>query len=244
MPPFELPVRAIVVDFDGTVCPADVSEEILKAFAPREWWDIDLEFQRGEIGSRECLLRQTALLSGSQEDMLRLALEDFAVDASFPPLVDWARSRGIEVAVASDGMGFYVEPMLRAADVEGVAVLTNAVLARGPSEGFAFPNGHPVCQTCGTCKMRIVLDYRRRYGPVAFVGEGHSDRFGALYADVVFANKHLIEICRADRVAFIEWVTFDDVRAGLEGLRTIPAPVAPDVCPGWTIENPSSPSHP
>ena len=38
-------VRAVVIDFDGTICPQDVSEEILQAFALPEWWDIDLEFR-------------------------------------------------------------------------------------------------------------------------------------------------------------------------------------------------------
>ena len=40
-------VTSIVVDFDGTICEQDVSEELLQAFAPASWWDIDLEFRRG-----------------------------------------------------------------------------------------------------------------------------------------------------------------------------------------------------
>jgi len=228
-------VRAVVIDFDGTICPQDVSEEILQAFALPEWWDIDLEFQRGEIGSRECLIRQAALLSGGQEEMLHYAIEHFPLEPSFAPFVAWARERGIEPAVASDGMGFYVEPMLRAGGVPGLPVLTNAAGPDGPANGFTFPSGHPVCVGCGTCKMRIVQGYRERVGPVAFVGEGHTDRYGALYSDVVFAKKHLPEICRADGVPFLPWETFDDVRLGLESLRELPGPVAPAVCPGWTI---------
>jgi 2-hydroxy-3-keto-5-methylthiopentenyl-1-phosphate phosphatase len=70
-------------------------------------------------------------------------------------------------------------------------------------------------------------------GPVAFIGEGHSDRYGALYADVVFAKKHLVDICRADGVTFHPWETFDDVRTGLESLNGIPERVGPERCPGW-----------
>src|SRR5207248_7750514 len=114
MPPSPPPVRAIVVDFDGTVVDEDVSEEILQAFAPREWWDIDLEFQRGEIGSRECLTRQAALLHGTQEDMLAYAVSHHRLDPTFGPFASWAHGSGITVAVASDGFGFYVEAMLRA----------------------------------------------------------------------------------------------------------------------------------
>jgi 2-hydroxy-3-keto-5-methylthiopentenyl-1-phosphate phosphatase len=227
-------VSALVIDFDGTICPHDVSEEILDAFAPPEWWDIDLEFQRGYIGSRECVVRQAKLLEGSQRAMLDFALERYRVEPSFPPLVRWAKEAGVEVTVASDGFGFYVEPMLRAAGLEGLAVLTNDLVLNGGSPRFAFPNGHPVCVGCGTCKMRAVLE-RQASGFVAFVGEGHSDRYGALYADVVFAKKHLVEICRRDGVPFLPWETFDDVRKAIEKLASLPGPVSPAVCPGWTL---------
>jgi 2,3-diketo-5-methylthio-1-phosphopentane phosphatase len=226
-------VRAAVIDFDGTICPQDVSEEILQVFAPPEWWDIDLEVQRGEIGSRECLVRQAALLRGSQEEMLDYAMSTFEVDPTFPPFVAWTRQAGIEVAVASDGYGFYIEPMLRASGIEGISVLSNRLDIDGDGPSLAFPNAHPRCIGCGTCKMGVVLGHRERRGPVAFVGEGHSDRYGALYADVVFAKKQLVDICRADGVPFLPWDSFDDVRRGLEQLDAAPGPVAPEVCPGW-----------
>lgn len=228
-------VRSVVIDFDGTICPQDVSEEILRAFAPAEWWDIDLEFQRGEIGSRECLLRQGALLRGKRDDMLAFVLDRFPLDPTFPPFVAWARARGLELAVASDGLGFYVEPMLHAAGIQGLAVLTNRFAREKGTPAFGFPNAHPDCVGCGTCKMNAVLGYRQRSGPVAFVGEGHSDRYGALYADLVFASKHLVDICRKDGVAFLPWQTFDDVRDGLERTERLPERVAPVVCPGWTL---------
>ena len=231
----ELPVRSVVVDFDGTICPQDVSEEILKAFAPRDWWEIDLQFQRGEIGSRECLTRQAELLAGRQAEMLSFVLDRFSVDPTFPPFVSWARARGLELSIASDGLGFYIEAMLDAAGVHGVPVKTNAFsLDRGRIE-LGFPNAHPFCEGCGTCKMRIVRTHRYRFGSVAFVGEGHSDRYGALYADLVFATKHLAEICGRAGVPFIRWDTFDDVRQGLEGVAGSPGARNPAVCPGWTI---------
>ena len=231
-------IRAIVIDFDGTICPQDVSEEILEAFASPEWWDIDLEFQRGEIGSRECLVRQAALLKGSRDQMLRLAMERYPLDPTFAPFVRWARGAAIEVAVASDGLGFYIPEMLRAVGIEGIPVLTNEVFVPGdaPVE-VRFPQAHPVCVGCGTCKMRIVLDHRERYGPVAFVGEGHTDRYGALYSDLVFAKKHLVDICRSDGVTYLPWQTFDDVRRGLIELAVVPGPVAPDRCPGWMVSS-------
>jgi 2-hydroxy-3-keto-5-methylthiopentenyl-1-phosphate phosphatase len=229
----ELPVRTVVVDFDGTVVPQDVSEEILGTFAQPGWWDIDLEFQRGEIGSRACLLQQAALLRGPQAEMLRFAVERYPLDPTFGPFARWAIRSGMAVAVASDGLGFYIEAMFEAAGIEGLAVHTNRTLIEnGSSPVVSFPQSHPVCTTCGVCKMSVVQRYRAS-GPVAFVGEGHTDRYGALYSDLVFAKKHLPEICRSDGVRFVEWTTFDDVRSVLATMRAAPGAVAPERCPGW-----------
>jgi 2-hydroxy-3-keto-5-methylthiopentenyl-1-phosphate phosphatase len=80
--------------------------------------------------------------------------------------------------------------------------------------------------------MNAVLAARAR-GPVAFVGEGASDRYGALYADVAFAKDRLVDIAGRDGVPFVAWETFDDVRRHLETLETIPGPVGGERCPGW-----------
>lgn len=237
-----LPVAAVVVDFDGTVCPKDVSEELLGAFAEPGWWEVDLAFQRGEVGSRECLVRQARMVRATQEEMLAFALERFPLDPTFRPFAEWARGRGLELVVASDGMGFYVEPMLRRAGLAWVPVLTNEVRFEPEGPRFAFPHAHEACVGCGTCKMRAVLDRRERLGPVAFVGEGHSDRYGALYADLVFAKDQLAELCWAEGVPYRPWETFEDVRRGLEAVGEPPRRTRPSRCPGWTEPGPASPA--
>jgi 2-hydroxy-3-keto-5-methylthiopentenyl-1-phosphate phosphatase len=75
----------------------------------------------------------------------------------------------------------------------------------------------------------------RAGGPVAFVGEGRSDRFAALYADVVFAKDVLVDVARTDGVPFLPWDTFDDVRETLETLDVMPGPVGGERCPGWRL---------
>jgi 2,3-diketo-5-methylthio-1-phosphopentane phosphatase len=226
-------VRSVVVDFDGTICPQDVSEALLDRFGDPSWWEIDLAFQRGEIGSRECLVRQGALLRADRDEMLAFALDGFAIRPSFPAFARWASASGVRVVVASDGFGFYVRPMLRVGGVEGVDVLVNeSSVSAAEGASLSFPHAHPVCVGCGVCKMRAVLDCRRD-GRVAFVGEGHSDRYGALYADVVFAQQHLVGICRQDGIPFVPWDDFDDVRSALEQGANA-TPVGPEVCPGWT----------
>jgi 2-hydroxy-3-keto-5-methylthiopentenyl-1-phosphate phosphatase len=236
------------MDFDGAICPRDVSEALLETFADPGWLDVEDDLRAGRIGLRETILRQASLLRADLDTMLHHAIDRFDLQPSFAPFVRWARHAGLRLAVATDGLGFYIEPMLTAGGIDlkpgGVAVYANRFGPRPDGEGpqLTFPRGHPRCVGCGTCKMNAVLEQRRRFGPVAFVGEGHSDRYGALYADVTFAKHHLVDLCRGDGVPFLPWDTFDDVRAGLERLTAsrapLPGPVAPTVCPGWTEPQP------
>ena len=230
--------RAILCDFDGTIVDEDVSEQLLATHGAPEWEAIDHEFMRGEIGSRECAERQVALLGGSRDELIDDAIARFHVDETFAPFVLWCREREIEISVVSDGFGFYIERMLAAGGVASVPVLTNRTVFGGERPRLEFPFAHGECIGCGTCKMRAVFEARERTGgPVAFVGEGHTDRYGALYADLVFAKKYLPALCDEMGVPYRTWDSFADIRAALEsGIEPDErAAAAPERCPGWTL---------
>ena len=230
-------VASVVVDFDGTACLHDVAEHLLDEFAIGDWVGLDEAWERGELGSRQTVARQSAMLDAERSTLLEHATTHCVMDPTFAPFVTWGHGEGIEVAIASDGFGFYIEPLLVAAGVPSVTVVTNEQTwdGHGRPGGLTFPNRHPECVGCGTCKMKAVLDQQRTRGAVAFVGEGPSDRYGALYADVTFAKLELIEHCERDGVAFVPWNDFDDVRRWLEGAELLPGPVSPTLCPGWTL---------
>jgi len=222
------PIGSILVDFDGTACLHDVAEHLLMRFGDPSWPSYDEAWERGEISAREGIRAQAAMLTASTDDLLAYALDHCPIDPTFGPFVRWAADGDIPVSVVSDGFGFYIQPMLRSAGLDGIRVIANSWRAGQMS----FPNGHGVCIGCGTCKMRAVLEAP---GPVAFVGEGNSDRFGALYADIVFAKDALVGWCERDGVPYVPWEDFDDVRVRLDAGDALPGPVAPDPCPGWRV---------
>ena len=231
-----LAVRAILVDFDGTASLDDVSEVLLQEFGDPGWPLYDELVDRGEMGLREAGRHQSGMLGGTKDEMLAFALDRCSLDPTFAPFVAWAAENALAVTVVSDGFGFYIRPMLEAAGLGRLEVLTNELVVDGERPRLFHPHGHPVCRGCGTCKMLAAVGARERLGPVAFVGEGQSDRYGALYSDIVFAKKDLVRICQADRVPFLPWETFDDVRRALEETDRLPGPVAPQWCPGWRLD--------
>ena len=229
-----LPVRALLVDFDGTACLQDVSEMLLDAFGDPGWKALDDAVDWGEMGLREAAGLQAAMLHGSSAQMLAYALEHAELAPTFAPFVEWADANGLPITLASDGFAIYIRPLLEQAGLGRLEVVTNELVLEDGRVRLRHPNAHPVCVGCGTCKMLVARRLRETHGSIAFVGEGQSDRYGALYSDIVFAKDALVKICDQDDVPYLPWDTFDDVRNALETLGSLPGPADPEPCLGWT----------
>jgi hypothetical protein len=101
----------------------------------------------------------------------------------------------------------------------------------GVRAAMTFPNGHPDCFVCGTCKRRRVLGHQAMGRTVVFIGDGESDRYAAAYSDVIFAKRALIDLCEREGWTFTPWEDFAGLAQWLD--RTIGAWRAdPDSLPG------------
>ena len=130
--------------------------------------------------------------------MLAFALDrGYAVERRSPRFALWAASAGIEVAVASDGFGFYVGPMLERREPGASGSGERDLVLQGPAPGVPF--GHPSLVGCGTCKILACSVPRDASGPVAFVGEGTPTLRGAVRGPW-FRQAASVDICDRDGV--------------------------------------------
>ena len=225
------PVASVIVDFDGTACAHDAAIDLLDRFAPPDWREREAAAGAQGLPLRGLIDLEASMLAAPLEQMVAFVLDHCPLEPTFAPFVRGLRERNVDVAIASDGFGFYISPILEREGLGDVGVVTNTWRGEGT---MTYGRAHPECVGCGTCKMNAVLAARSR-GRVAFVGEGWSDRFAALYADVTFAKDVLVELAAADGVPFVAWSDFDDVMRALETMPALPGPVDPTTCPGWTV---------
>ena len=208
--------RAVLTDFDGTVTRTDVAEDILEAFAPRAWWDIEEEHRARKIGTREAMVRQFALVRATEADVLRFVDDHVLLDETFPAFVAYCRGRGIPLEIVSEGLDVYLHHLLRRWGID-VPVRTNRAAFEDGRVTISYPYADPTCTLCGTCKLLRLFELRTRGYRVAYVGDGHSDLCPAIEADVVFAKKELADLCREEQIDFIPFDTFADVQREMDG---------------------------
>ncbi|WP_183043805.1 haloacid dehalogenase-like hydrolase, partial [Pseudomonas lactis] len=90
-------------DFDGTITPTDVIDNVLQRFAGPEWETIEQQWLDGHIGSRECLSRQLALIKATPAELLAY-FDSVEIDPDFPDFVDHVMGLGASIEVVSDGI--------------------------------------------------------------------------------------------------------------------------------------------
>lgn len=205
------PPLAILVDYDGTIAQTDVSDALMADFVTEEWEARAAEYDAGLVGSRRLMEWEVGLITTDPA-----ALRAFAAaqphDPGFAPLVRRARAAGIPVEVVSDGFGFFIPAALAALGVPDVPVVSASTTfdASGRAR-IEFPNGHPACFVCGTCKRNRVLAHQAAGRAVVFIGDGESDRYAAGYSDIVFAKGALARLCTVNGWPFTPWSEFAEI---------------------------------
>ena len=213
----EVPL-AILVDYDGTIAQTDVSDAVMAQFVTEEWEAKVVEYDAGLSGSRRLMDWEVGLIS-APPDALRAVAAAQPHDAGFVPMVRRAQAAGIPVEVVSDGFGFFIPAALESLGVGDLPLVTaDTTFPPGERPRIDFPNGHPRCFVCGTCKRARVLAHQAAGRAVIFVGDGESDRYAAGYSDIVFAKHGLVNLCLEYGWPFRRWTEFREIDAWLAGV--------------------------
>jgi 2-hydroxy-3-keto-5-methylthiopentenyl-1-phosphate phosphatase len=228
----EVPL-AILVDYDGTIAITDVGDTVMADHVTADWEPIVAAYDAGVIGSRNTMLAEIELLRATEAELMATAAAQ-PHDLGFVPFVARARSAGIPIEIVSDGFGFFIPAAMERLGLRDLPIVTATTTFDGVRARMAFPNGHPTCFVCGTCKRQRVLAHQAAGRSVVFVGDGESDRYAAGYADVVFAKASLVRICLEYGWPFRRWTEFAEIERWLAGVvaawrrdpTSLPGPVA------------------
>ncbi|HKT12784.1 MAG TPA: MtnX-like HAD-IB family phosphatase [Terriglobia bacterium] len=204
-------------DFDGTITRLDVTDEILKQFADPSWREVEGQWLRGDIGSRECFERQAALVRVTAKQLNAL-IDAIPLDPGFAEFFHFLKARQLPFYIVSDSFDYVIRRVLKRVGADGELrngrhlFSTGLELEAGRMRAV-FPHSNHGCKhNCATCKPAIIRRVRKKQQPVIFIGDGLSDRFAVEVADVVFAKHELLAYCRERSLACRPFESFADVQ--------------------------------
>ncbi|WP_395024479.1 MtnX-like HAD-IB family phosphatase [Comamonas odontotermitis] len=212
-------------DFDGTISLLDVTDTLLTRFGMPGWQELEAQWERGEIGSRECMKGQVALLDMS-EDELRAHLDTIEIDPAFAGFVAVANSHAIGIQVVSDGIDYAIRHVLARHGLAHLEVIANRLVRVSERRWHLdSPWASAHCQRAsGNCKCERLAEQQRLHGRVLYVGDSTSDFCVSHTADFVLAKHKLIAYCEKHGISHAPFTTFADATALLEkvtlGLET------------------------
>ncbi len=205
---------AYLCDFDGTISPRDIGAAFAERFSPDGAASRVPElatWMAGTTGHRELTRAQCATIRATEPQALEFT-RGFRLDPRFAPFVREALGRGDAVMVVSEGFDFYLRDHLVREGLGDLPWAANKLVFEADGRVTPeFPFADPACESCGNCKAQHVRRYRSRGYHAVLVGDGTSDRHGALAADAVLARGSLLEWCRAEGLPYSEFRDFDDV---------------------------------
>lgn len=212
----------LFLDFDGTISERDAIDAMLEAFADPRWLAIEEQWKAGRIGSRQCLRAQISLVRAAPRDVNAM-LDSIKVDEGFGVLLETCAKARVPVQVVSDGFDYCIRRILSNANqqvarlISGVPIFSSHLKPSGERWRAEFPYFAESCaHGCATCKPEVMQQLGGSQSFHIFVGDGLSDRYAALSADLVFAKKGLAKFCREQSIAYLPYESLREVAAYLD----------------------------
>jgi len=203
--------QIVLIDFDNTITPFDVLDDIIKRFSvDRRWVALEKAWKEGRIGSKECLEGQLRSVRITKNGLSRY-LSSVRVDPSFKRLLSLFKKRGIKTIIVSDSFSFIIKQILKKNMVRELPIYSNRMRFRKDVIIPAFPYRDGRCHRCANCKKMHLSKYRDRYKMVIYIGDGLSDLCPAKHSDLVFAKGSLLGYMRREKKRCVEFKDLGDV---------------------------------
>jgi len=214
-------IATILCDFDGTVTVQDTGHVILNHFTGDRWIPINDAWRRFEVTTKQRAQQQWSMIQATPET-LGAVVDTVTFDPHFDELVAFCRERDYRLHIVSDGFDWYIARLLARHGHPDIPFTANHLRFEDGQLTLSFRHQHPTCRMSGNCKLMIAREMRRD-GPVIYVGDGYSDRGGALMADRVMAKGRLLTYCRQHGIPHRQFADFAEVlRIVQAGVEQIP----------------------
>ncbi|HZY69780.1 MAG TPA: HAD-IB family phosphatase [Thermoplasmata archaeon] len=230
-PPRDDVPLSLMIDFDGTLVEPNVAIVLVEQFCPdgaRVANEVDLLLHSGKMTLREAWEREAALMRADQiPEMIDYVVRHIPLREGAHELLGLLARHRVPTQIVSGGLDFYIDPVLKR---EGIDLPVRSDTSTTAPDGHLrvlHPHGHATCRLCGICKAQVVRGSGGNGTRVAFVGDGSTDQYAAEVADIVFARRRLLDLCRKRGIPAYPFEAFPPVTERLRGWLEEGEPLPP-----------------
>ena len=206
--------KIIISDFDGTITKKDTLYYFFKENASDDWTTVEELWKSRKIGSKECLIREFNLVKNLSENLIDKFIQTLELSEYFKEFIKLANKNKVDFVIVSDGIDYFINKVLKVNKIENVKLIANHAEFRGNDFIITCPYGSSECKVnSGTCKCKIINDYKKDYKEIVYIGDGTSDFCVAdnIKTDKLFAKDGLSDYCEKKNIDHIKFDSFKDI---------------------------------
>ena len=200
-------------DFDGTITKEDTLNKFLCLYADKKWLDIEDEWIKGKIGSKECIEKQMQLFDNVDEKSINDFIDSIEIDETFNDFLNYLKSQDIDFCIVSDGFDYFIKRILKRYNIDDIKIFSNKLEIKDGKFITYFPNYNKECKPgAGVCKCNVIKSNRIVTKRVLYAGDGVSDFCAAKNVDFLFAKGKLLEYGKNTPINnLIEFSSFKEI---------------------------------
>jgi len=210
----------IFSDFDGTITERDVIVMIMEKFAPPEW----IEIKNKILYERSITLKDGVeylfklIDSNRREEIISFVKKEAKIRKGFDELLDFCEKENIEFNVVSGGLDFFINAVLEDY-LNRVKIYCNEGNFSSKKIGIDYkylPKSCYLCGECGCCKIEIIQWYPKDRFERILIGDSLTDLAASKICDMVFARGDLIKYLEQEKISYIPFEDFYEVKEKLK----------------------------
>lgn len=212
-------IPIIFSDFDGTITERDVILTIMERFAPPEWVEIKnkILYER-TITLKDGVEKLFSLIESNKKNKITdFIKEKVKLRGGFEDFLSFCEKEKIEFNVLSGGLDFHIEPVLGKFRNK-LKIFCNKANFNSKNIKINYeylPEDCSLCGDCGFCKIEVIEKYPKEKFTRILIGDSLTDLAASKIADMVFARGDLIKYLEQEKISYIPFQTFYEVKGQL-----------------------------
>lgn len=200
--------KIYLIDFDGTITKKDTLDYLAKKFYPELYDEWGRKIMNGEFTVKEWVEEFEKNFNFKQEEYDKI-LNEIEIDESFKNFI-----LNKEVVILSGGFDYNIKKILRKYEIENIKIYANKLNFIEENKikvNMIHFNENNSSQA--VCKDSILLEYRKDYKKIVYIGDGITDTSVSKLADVVYAKNgtYLESYLKKENIKHNIFNTFNEI---------------------------------